>query len=180
MSQLQHLVAHTKPVAIGEIGLDWHLPESTWAAQEVLFIAQLKLAQKEGLPVILHVRKCHDRVIKLLRQQKFSEAGIVHAYSGNETQAQAYADMGFKLGVGGTITYERARKTRHLVSRLPLSWLVLETDAPDMPMVHQIDRLNRPDALPKVLAVLASIRAEDRALLAQQTTSNCLSVLKLS
>ena len=176
-SLLQHWVTQAKPLAIGEIGLDWHLPEATWAAQEVLFIEQLKLAKQVKLPVILHVRKCHDRVIKLLHQQRFSQAGFVHAYSGNEQQAKAYADMGFKLGVGGTITYERASKTRHLVSRLPLSWLVLETDAPDMPMAHQMDRLNRPDALPRVLDVLAAIRAEDRAQLAQQTTRNCRCVL---
>ena len=180
LSLLQHLVTQAKPLAIGEIGLDWHLPEATWAVQEALFIKQLRLAQQVRLPVILHVRKCHDRVIKLLRQQRFSQAGFVHAFSGNEQQAKAYADMGFKLGVGGTITYARASETRNLISRLPLSWLVLETDAPDMPMSHQVERLNHPDDLPKVLDVLAVIRMEDRAQLAQQTTANCLGVLGLS
>jgi TatD DNase family protein len=82
--------------------------------------------------------------------------------------------------VGGSITYQRATKTRHIFSRLPLSWLVLETDAPDMPMSHQTDRLNRPDALTKVLDALTELRAEERAELAQQTTANCLQILKLA
>ena len=180
ISQLQQLVTTENPVAIGEIGLDWHLPESTWEAQETLFIEQLKLAQQYQLPVILHVRKCHDRVLKLIRQQRFNDGGFVHAFSGNEQQAKAYADLGFKLGVGGTITYQRATKTRHIFSRLPLSWLVLETDAPDMPMSHQTDRLNRPDALTKVLDALTELRVEERTELAQQTTANCFQILKLT
>jgi TatD DNase family protein len=177
---LKQLVAQENPIAIGEIGLDWHLPKDSWAQQEVLFLAQLKLAETSGLPVILHVRKCHDRVIKLLKQIKFKQGGLVHAYSGNEPQAHTYHGLGFKLGVGGSITYERASKTRHLFTSLPLSYLVLETDAPDMPMSHQQDRLNRPDDLPKVLSVLSSLRKQDVAAIAQQTTANVRSVLRLS
>lgn len=180
LALLEQLIAQAQPIAIGEIGLDWHLPEDTWAQQEVLFLAQLKLAQDAKLPVILHVRKCHDRLIKLLRQADFDEGGFVHAYGGNGQQAQAYNSLGFKLGVGGSITYERASKTRRLFANLPLSYLVLETDAPDMPMSHQADRLNRPDDLPKVLSVLSELREEAAATIAQQTTANVRSVLRLS
>lgn len=179
LALLEQLIAQENPLAIGEIGLDWHLPEHTWEQQEVLFLAQLKLAQAAELPVILHVRKCHDRVIKLLRQVDFQQGGFVHAYSGNEQQAHTYNSLGFKLGVGGSITYERASKTRRLFANLPLSYLVLETDAPDMPMSHQADRLNRPDDLPKVLDVLSELREEAAATIAQQTTDNVRSVLKL-
>ena len=179
LSLLEQLVAQVEPVAIGEIGLDWHLSEDTWAQQEALFLAQLNLAQAKQLPVILHVRKCHDRVIKLLRQLNFKQGGFVHAYSGNEQQAHTYNSLHFKLGVGGSITYTRASKTRRLFASLPLSYLVLETDAPDMPMAHQQDRLNRPDDLPKVLDVLSELREEDRAIIAQQTTANVRSVLRL-
>ena len=145
-----------------------------------MFLAQLKLAQVAQLPVVLHVRKCHDRVIKLLRQVNFYQGGFVHAYSGNEAQAHTYHGLGFKLGVGGSITYARASKTRRLFTNLPLSYLVLETDAPDMPMSHQQDRLNRPDDLPKVLSVLSELRKQDVAAIAQQTTANVRSVLRLS
>ncbi|HCH23926.1 MAG TPA: DNAase [Oceanospirillaceae bacterium] len=180
LSLLEQLVAQAQPIAIGEIGLDWHLPADTWEQQEVLFLAQLKLAQAAQLPVVLHVRKCHDRVIKLLRQVRFAQGGFVHAYSGNEQQAHAYHSQGFKLGVGGSITYTRATKTRRLFAALPLAYLVLETDAPDMPMAHQEDRLNRPDDLPKVLHVMSELREEDVATIAQQTTANVRSVLRLT
>ncbi len=177
LALLARLTESAQAAAVGEIGLDWHLPEPTWAAQEVLFMEQLSLAKQLNLPVILHVRKCHDRVIKILRQKKFNSGGFVHAYSGNVQQAQAYADLGFKLGVGGTITYARASKTRRVIAELPLTWLVLETDAPDMPMAHQSNRLNRPDDLPHVLDALTDIRTESRHLLAQQTTDNVRMVL---
>lgn len=179
LSLLQQFVDQHKPVAIGEIGLDWHLPQDSWAAQESLLFDQLQLAKEYQLPVILHVRKCHDRVIKILRQQKYYHGGFVHAYGGNAQQAKAYADMGFKMGVGGTITYERAKKIRAMVSELPLEWLVLETDAPYMPMNHQQGDLNRPDDLPKVVDALAEMRAESAQQIAEQTYLNTCEVLGL-
>ena len=180
LSLLTELVAQHNPVAIGEIGLDWHLPQDTWATQESLLFDQLQLAKEYQLPVILHVRKCHDRVLKILRQQKFSHGGFVHAYGGNAQQAQAYGEMGFKLGVGGTITYERAKKIRAMVGELPLQWLVLETDAPYMPMNHQQGGLNRPDDLPKVLDVLSKIRTESAQQIAEQTYASTCQILGLS
>lgn len=179
LSLLTELIAQHKPVAIGEIGLDWHFPQATWAEQESLLFDQLQLAKEYQLPVILHVRKCHDRVIKILRQQQFAYGGFVHAYGGNGQQAKAYADMGFRLGVGGTITYERAKKIRAMVSELPLEWLVLETDAPYMPMNNQQGGLNRPDDLPKVLDALTKLRPESAQQIAEQTYLNTCQVLGL-
>ena len=191
LQRLAELVQQHQPVAIGEIGLDWHLPDHTWEAQEQWFLAQLQLAKDYDRPLILHVRKCHDRVIKLLKQHRFSLGGFVHAFSGNEQQAHAYAKLGFKLGFGGTITYPRASKTRALAANLPLEYLVLETDAPDMPMFS--DSLNqgqhaskgpqggpnRPDYLPQVLTVLAGLRPETAAQIATQTCANVQQVLNL-
>ncbi len=182
VAQLQQLVAEHKPVAIGEIGLDWHLPEASWAEQESLLLQQLQIAKQAKLPLILHVRKCHDRVLKLLRQQQINGGGIVHAFGGNAQQAQGYAELGFKLGVGGSVTYDRAKKLRRLFAELPLEWLVLETDAPYMPMQHQrrdgqAQAVNKPSHLPYVLDVLVTLRRESRAEIARQTRTNTLQVL---
>ncbi len=173
-------IAQHQPVAVGEIGLDWHLPEQTWAWQEFFFTQQLAIAKQHHLPVVVHVRQCHDKVIKLLRQHQFAEGGIIHAYSGNINQAHAYRNLGFKLGVGGTITYTRASKIRRVMAQLPLDSLVLETDAPDMPMAHQQDRLNRPDHLPYVVDVLAELKQIPAQSIIEQTHTNAMQVLRLS
>lgn len=122
-------------VALGEFGLDFFDARSAseQSIQQHFFESQLDLAVRYQKPVILHVRKAHDAVLKALRRRNLSCAGVIHAFSGSEQQARQYIDLGFKLGFGGAITYERANKKRALLSALPLSAIVLETDAPDMP-----------------------------------------------
>jgi len=172
------------PVAVGEIGLDWALdiaqPAFSKPNQEQLFNAQVSLATQFGLPLVVHCRKANDRMAQLLRQQKFANGGIVHAFSGSLQQAQAFTKLGFKIGLGGTLTYDRAQAMRRLAIALPLTDIVLETDAPDMPMAGQKkEAANRPDLLPHVLAILAQIRPESAAAIAQQTRINTLKVLNL-
>ncbi|MDO8776110.1 MAG: TatD family hydrolase, partial [Burkholderiaceae bacterium] len=132
-------------VAVGEIGLDFFVPELNQAPlkdkQLYFYRAQLQLARKHGLPVILHVRRSADLLLKGLRDTAATTAsapafqwhGIAHAFNGSEQQARAFIKLGFKLGFGGALTYERALQLRHLATSLPLDALVLETDAPDMP-----------------------------------------------
>ena len=123
-------------VAVGEIGLDYFVPalcepdqrEKQWH----FYTAQLKLALKHSLPVILHVRRSADMLLKGLRQTQV-QGGIAHAFNGSLQQAQAFIDLGFVLGFGGAMTFERATQLRHLAATLPLSAIVLETDAPDIP-----------------------------------------------
>jgi len=196
-SHLTALVAaieQHQPVAVGEIGLDFALDMTlegfSQAQQEHWFLAQVSVAQQAQLPLILHCRKANDRLAQLLRQQKFSQGGIVHAFSGSLQQAQAFTKLGFKIGLGGTLTYPRAQAMRRLAQSLPLSHIVLETDAPDMPMAPLVPLVasaeeykkapNRPDYLPRVLAVLAELRPESAAQIAQQTRCNTLEVLRLS
>jgi len=123
-------------IAIGEIGLDFFVPELKQPAlrekQERYFAAQLQLARRFDLPVIVHVRRSQDEVLKYLRRQP-DVSGIAHAFNGSFQQAQQYIDQGFKLGFGGAMTYERALQIRRLAERLPLESIVLETDAPDIP-----------------------------------------------
>ena len=119
-------------VAVGEIGLDYFVPGIDAARQQHFYVAQLTLAKRFDLPVILHVRRSADQLLKQLRKAGLS-GGIAHAFNGSAQQAQAFVDLGFKLGFGGSLTFERSLQIRRLAQDLAPSALVLETDAPDIP-----------------------------------------------
>ena len=173
--ELERLIATVQPVAIGEIGLDYFLPDLDRARQQYLFEEQLKLAAHADLPVVLHVRKAHDQVIGCLRRIRI-RGGIAHAFSGSIQQAHQYLDLGFKLGFGGMLTFARSSRLRALAQALPLDALVLETDAPDLTVAaHQGER-NSPAYLPDVLFALAQVRGQDPEFLAAQTSNNALGV----
>lgn len=180
-------------VAVGEIGLDLFVPElcaePLRARQQHFYQTQLKLARKYGLPVLLHVRRSVDQVLKGLRDVARADwRGIAHAFNGSEQQAQSFIDLGFKLGFGGALTYERALQLRRLAANLPLASIVLETDAPDMPPhwlyktaqqrdAGQAQGVNSPAELPRIAAVLAELRGLSLAELAEATTRNALVAL---
>jgi TatD DNase family protein len=179
LDQLRDLLASERPVAVGEIGLDYFVEGLDRAAQQALFEAQLRLAEEFALPVLLHVRKAHDQVLATLRRLKFSQGGIAHAYSGSAQQAEQYLELGFRLGFGGTLTYERSSRIRTLAQELPLEAIVLETDAPDIVTAAHRGERNSPEYLPEVLAALAAVRGEAPAYLAAATTHNARKVLRL-
>ena len=133
LAQHQH---DARLVAVGEIGLDYFVPALCTPAmrekQEYFYRAQLRLARRYQLPVVLHVRRSVDRVLKYLREAP-SPGGIAHAFNGSLVQAQALRDLGFCLGFGGALTFPRATQLRQLAATLPAEALVLETDAPDIP-----------------------------------------------
>lgn len=171
-------VASCRPVAIGEIGLDWQLKDLDRAQQQQLLESQLEIAQASRLPVVLHVRKAHDAMLNTLRRFQLA-GGFCHAFNGSLQQANRYLDMGFRLGFGGMLTYERSNHLRGLAADLPLEAMVLETDAPDMTVAsHQYHR-NSPVYLPEVLTTLANIRRMPEETLATQTTANARAVLGL-
>jgi TatD DNase family protein len=190
---LQHYRDDPRLVAVGEIGLDLFVPElcvePLRARQQHFYVAQLKLARKYGLPVLLHVRRSVDQVLKGLRTVARTDwCGIAHAFNGSEQQAQSFIALGFKLGFGGALTYERARQLRRLATSLPLDALVLETDAPDMPPhwlyktaqqrdAGQAQGINSPAELPRIGAELASLRGMEVAALAHQTSANACAAL---
>jgi len=168
----------SRAVAVGEIGLDFHDPAADAEAQRRLCAAQLAIARDAGLPVLLHVRKAHDAMLKLLREAGV-RGGIAHAFNGSLEQARQYLDLGFGLGFGGMLTFERSSKLRRLARELPLEAIVLETDAPDLTVAsHRYER-NSPEYLPEVLAALAEVRDADPADLAARTTANAREVLDL-
>ena len=192
LDQLLHTHAHDpRLVAVGEIGLDKFVPELNtpegWAQQQTFYQAQLKLAQHHGLPVILHVRRSADDLLKALRQTRVV-GGIAHAFNGSLQQAQAFIELGFKLGFGGALTFDRALQLRRLATELPLSALVLETDAPDIPP-HWLyataeqraagipQGRNEPSQLPRIAQVLAELRGISLDELAHATHANALEAL---
>lgn len=172
IDELAEWAARPDCIAVGECGLDWAIAESQRDKQLRLFEAQLALAKRVNKPLILHVRKAHPEVLQRLKQVSLGAGGVVHAFSGSQPLAEDYIRQGFKLGVGGVITYARAQKTREALSRVPLGSLVLETDAPDMPLSGEQGQRNRPENVAKVFDTLCELRAEPPELMAAQLWDN--------
>ena len=181
---------HADPrlVAVGEIGLDFFVPGLDAATQQQVYVAQLKLAQRAGLPVLLHVRKSADQLLAGLRRVGFKHGGIAHAFNGSEQQAQAFIDLGFKLGFGGTLTFERSLQIRRIAATVPETALVLETDAPDIPpqWLYKTAEVreaspgqgrNESAELPRMAQSLAALRGWTLAHTAAVTSANARSAL---
>jgi TatD DNase family protein len=181
-------------VAVGEIGLDYFVPALTQSPlrekQEYFYRAQLKLARRYDLPVVLHVRRSADQLLKHLRAFAVGKPwqGIAHAFNGSNVQAQEFIKLGFKLGFGGAVTFERALQLRRLAASLPVSALVLETDAPDIPphwlyataeqrATGVAQGRNRPGELPRIAAELAYLRGITLLELAVATRENTVRAL---
>ncbi|WP_432697618.1 TatD family hydrolase [Marinobacterium sp. YM272] len=166
-------------VAIGEIGLDFQIDGFDEVVQTELLVGQLKIARATDLPVLLHVRKAHDQMLKQLRRFKLPRAGIVHAFSGSRQQAEEYLKLGFKLGFGGAISYTRATKLRSLAAELPLQAIVLETDAPDMALSDWRDQPNEPMRVADVARIIAELRGIPVAEVAETTSRTVTDLLRL-
>lgn len=173
-------------VAVGEIGLDHFVPGLDPARQQRFYEAQLKLARDAGLPVILHVRRSADALLKGLRRIVVP-GGIVHAFNGSYAQAGHFVERGFRLGFGGAMTFDRALQIRRLAAELPETALVVETDAPDIPP-HWLYRTaaqrangetsrNEPAELPRIGAVLAGLRGWTATQTAAITGANAAAAL---
>lgn len=187
-------------VAIGEIGVDGAIskradnPEGNLSHQLHFFNTQLALAKQYHLPVIIHHRQSHQHIVPCLKQCQLNQAGVIHGFSGSYQQAKDYLDLGFKLGVGSTITYSRAKKTINTIKRLPLESLVLETDAPSMPLSPEVIAVNDitekggspkaltncPTYLPLIFNALCTIRDESPAEIAKQLEENVNQLLQIS
>ena len=166
-------------VGVGEIGLDYFVEDLDPQQQDVIFNAQLDLAEKYQLPVILHVRRSQDAILKALRRRNIP-GGIAHAFNGSMQQAEQFIALGFKLGFGGAATFERALQIRRLLKDLPLESIVTETDAPDIPpawLREEGIRFNEPAFLPRIAHELAAIRGIDQTEFAHAVWRNAMQVL---
>ncbi len=183
--------ADPRLVAVGEIGLDYFEENMRQSPlderQQLFFREQLKLARKHGLPVLLHVRRAVDQILKGLRDIGVP-GGIAHAFNGSRQQAVLLLALGFKLGFGGALTHERATRLRALAAELPPEAIVMETDAPDIPphwlyttagqrAAGQRQGRNEPGELPRIGAELAALRGVTVQAWAAQTSANALAVL---
>jgi TatD DNase family protein len=167
-------------VGIGEIGLDFFVPELKQDAmrekQEFFFAEQLKLARDFQLPVLLHVRRSQDIILKHLRRIRVS-AGIAHAFNGSFQQADTFIELGLHLGFGGAMTFPRSLQIRRLASQLPLSSIVLETDAPDISPAWLHPAINTPQQIARIGEVLAELRGLSADQVATTTSANARAAL---
>lgn len=151
--------------AVAEIGLERALPDlltdEFWQKQCHFFERQLYLAKQFDLPVNIHSRKSHDQIFTFLKRISLPQCGVIHGFSGSYDQAKRFVDLGYKIGVGGTITYQRANKTRQAIAKLPLDALVLETDSPDMPVFGFQGQPNRPERIVQIFHALCELRGEE-------------------
>ncbi|USX11974.1 TatD family hydrolase [Oxalobacteraceae bacterium OTU3CAMAD1] len=178
--RVEAALADPRFVALGEIGLDFFIPMLTEPAmrekQIFFFREQLKIARDFELPVLMHVRRSQDVVLKHARQIR-PAGGIAHAFNGSFQQAQGYIDLGFKLGFGGAMTFTRALQIRRMATELPLEAIVLETDAPDISPSWIHPGRNSPDQIPRIGAVLAELRGISVEEVALATTANAKAAL---
>jgi TatD DNase family protein len=166
-------------VGIGEIGLDYFVEGLNHQRQEYFFHAQLDLAEQFQLPVILHVRRSQDAILKALRKRKVP-GGIAHAFNGSHQQAEQFIGLGFKLGFGGAATYDRALQIRRLLQEMPLDCIVAETDSPDIPpawLKEEGGKFNEPALLPRIAAQLADIRGISEEVFSKAVWQNAMQVL---
>ncbi len=179
LEQLQNRLeqtAHSGAVAIGEIGIDLYERADNLERQRFFFIEQVKLAKAYQLPIIVHARKAIDPVLQVLRQIKVP-GGIIHAFNGSEQQATQCIELGFKLGYGGAMTFSGSTRIRKLAATLPLSALVLESDAPDIPPAWAPNQINVPANIAQFAQILAELRQISLGEVIQQTGHNALQAL---
>ena len=171
LDDLARWLADERPAAVGECGLDHFVEGLDPEAQRLYFIRQLELAREFDLPVVLHARRAVDEVIAALRRIG-GLRGVVHSWSGSDEQARQLFGLGFHLGIGGPVTFERAQRLRRTVASMPIQWLLLETDAPDQPGARHRGERNEPGLLPEVLEVVAALRGEPPEAVAAATSAN--------
>ena len=167
--------------AIGETGIDGVIAKKydNLPQQIEFFDFQLHLAKQYNLPLVVHHQGSHQQIIALIKQHRPNNAGIIHAFSGSYQQAKSYLDLGFKLGIGGTCTYPRAKKTIATIQRLPINSFVLETDAPAMPLYMQQGKINKPTNILTIFNRLCELRNESRQAIAEAIDKNIRQLLNL-
>ncbi|MCF7751798.1 TatD family hydrolase [Bacillus subtilis subsp. subtilis] len=171
LDDLRGWIERERPCAVGECGLDFFVEGLDPALQQFYFDGQLRLAREFDLPVIVHARRAVDAVIAAIKQVG-GLRGVVHSFSGSPEQAAQLHKLGFLVGLGGPLTYDRAQRLHRLVAQLPLEQLLLETDAPDQPDAGIRGARNEPSRLPVILDTVARLRGEPAAEIAAQTTAN--------
>jgi len=176
--ELDQLIEQHRPIAVGEIGLDYYRKDLDKDKQSLFFAKQLIIAKQHKLPVIIHNRKAHDDCLSMLKEFDIN-GGIIHAFNGSIQQAHHYIELGFLLGFGGMLTFNRSRKLHELAKQIPLTSIVLETDAPDMTVAQHKGSRNSPEYIPYIQQALSEIKSISQNDVAQITTDNANRLLKI-
>lgn len=179
LATIAEFIEREGAVAVGECGLDFFVEGLDHDRQRTLFEAQITLARELELPLIVHARRAVDEVIQRLRRGR-GVRGVVHSFSGSEEQARQLYTLGFHLGIGGPVTYERAQRLRRLVATMPIEFLLLESDAPDQPNASARGTRNEPASVREVAQVVADLRGVPLAEVAAATTANALRLFQPS
>lgn len=178
LDSLLRWLTNERPVALGEIGLDFHAADLDPTQQRYYFHRQLEMAHRLTLPVIVHARRAMDEVIHALRSFPGLQ-GVVHSFSGSEQQARQLWKIGFHIGIGGPVTYERAQRLRRIVTHMPIEFLLLESDAPDQPGTMHRGERNEPAYLGETLQCIATLRDTAPEELARTTSRNAARLFNL-
>jgi len=179
LRRLREWIERERPLAIGECGLDFADPALDPERQISLFSAQIELALEFDLPLVIHARRAVDAVIAALKRAR-GVRGVVHSFAGSPDQARALYKLGMLLGIGGPVTYPRARRLRSIVATMPIEHLVLETDSPDQPLCGRQGERNEPAHLAGVLLAVAELRGDSPGAIARETTANANALLRLA
>lgn len=178
LAALDGWLAQHPATAVGECGLDFYVDSLPVEPQRACFEAHLDVAQKHDLPLVIHARRAVEEVILRLRR-KGGLSGVVHSYSGSLEQAHQLFELGFMIGLGGPVTYDRANRLKRIAKEIPLEFLLLETDAPDQPDSEHRGQRNEPSYLPRVAEVIADLRGMSVEALAKATTDNAMRLFRL-
>lgn len=179
LDDLRERLRDGSAVALGEIGLDFYVDGLDRSLQQHYFESQLAIAGEFDLPVIIHARRAVEEIVLTLRRFP-GLRGVVHSFAGSDQQAERLFEMGFHLGIGGPVTYPRAKRLRQLVSSMPIGHLLLETDAPDQPNAGHQGARNEPARMIETLRVVAELRGESSEAVAAATTANACRLFGLS
>ena len=178
INQLNKYIENSRPVAIGECGLDFRPQQADKETQLYFFESQLDIAANHQLPIVIHSVKATDTVIQTIKKFK-NLKGMVHSYSGSAEQAKQLIDLNFYISVGASVTYDNATKIKQVVKDIPLTSLLLETDAPDQPDLNHLNKRNEPAYLVNTLQAIAELREESADIIAEQTTTNAKNLFKI-
>ena len=178
IGELREWIAREQPCCVGECGLDHYVEGLDLDFQKRLFLEQLRIAKEFDLPVVVHALRAVDEVTAMLRRVS-GLRGVVHSFGGSPEQAQQLLKLGFHLGIGGPVTYERAKRLRGIVATMPLELLLLETDSPDQPLQSDRGKRNEPARLTEVARVVAQLRGVAFDEIAETTTRNARTLFAL-
>ena len=175
---LETYIESNRPVALGECGLDFRPQQADKKTQLYFFEAQLTIANKHRLPLVIHSVKATESVIQMIKKFK-NLSGMIHSYSGSPEQARQLIDLNFYISLGGSVTYDNAHKIKKVARQTPLTSLLLETDSPDQPDQKNSGKRNEPAYLINTLEVISGLRDESRENIARQTTLNAKALFNI-